>query len=245
MAMPGQAEPPGRLLGAGRSANVYDLGGGRILRRYHDRSRSAEREAEIISWAGDHGVAVPEVFDASGPDIVMEKIDGPTMLADLARCPWRLFRHAATLARLHREVHAAPGPDWLRAPFGGGGTLLHLDLHPDNVLLAERGPVLIDWTGAGRGPAEADLALCWVVVTFSSVPGSAWQQGVGRMGQRQFARAVLRNAGLRVGEEWLARAARFRLDDPHLLEVEVARIRRMLARAGTGTDAVSGAGAGP
>ena len=71
MAMPGRPEPPGRPLAAGRSADVYDLGGGRILRRYHDRSRSAEREAKIISWAGEHGVPVPEVFDAAGPDIVM------------------------------------------------------------------------------------------------------------------------------------------------------------------------------
>src|SRR5208282_6104524 len=76
MAMPGRAEPPGRPLGAGRSANVYDLGGGRILRRYHDRSRSAEREAKIISWAADHGVPVPGVLDAAGSDIVMEKVDG-------------------------------------------------------------------------------------------------------------------------------------------------------------------------
>jgi hypothetical protein len=118
MAMPGRAEPPGRLLGA-----------------------------------GEHGVPVPQVFDATGPDIVMEKVDGPTMLADVARCPWRLFRHAEILARVHRQVHAAPGPDWLRAPFGYGDTLLHLDLHPINVLLSPRGPVVIDWQGAGRGLA--------------------------------------------------------------------------------------------
>ncbi len=245
MAMPGRPEPAGRPLAAGRSANVYDLGGGRILRRYHDRSRSSEREAKIISWAGEHGVPVPEVFDADGPDIVMEQVDGPTMLADLARCPWRLFRHAATLARLHQQVHAAPGLDWLPVPFGDGGVLLHMDLHPDNVLLSARGPVVIDWESASRGPAEADLALCWTVVALSSVPGSAWQQGVGRAGQRLFANAVLRHAGLRVDDEWLAKAARYRLQDPHTLEVEAVRMRRMLARVGHGADAGRVADAGP
>jgi len=245
MAMPGRPEPLGRPLAAGRSANVYDLGGGRILRRYHDRSRSAEREAEIITWAGQHGVPVPEVFDADGPVIVMEKVDGPTMLADLARCPWRLFRHAASLARLHEQVHAAPALAGLRTPFGESGGLLHTDLHPDNVLMSPRGPVLIDWESASRGPAEADLGLCWVVVTFSSVPGSAWQQGVGRAGQRLFANAVLRHAGMRRDDPWLAKTARFRLDDPHLLNVEAARIRRMLARAGAGADTGPGADAGP
>jgi aminoglycoside phosphotransferase (APT) family kinase protein len=220
-----------RPLAAGRSADVYDLGDGRILRRYHDRTRSAEREAKVISWAGAHGVSVPEVFDVAGPDIVMEKVDGPTMLADLGRRPWRLFRHAALLARLHQQVHAVPSLDGLRAPFGDGKALLHMDLHPANVLLSPRGPVLIDWEGAGCGPAEADLAVCWIVVAMSTVPGSPWQRAMGRAGQRLFADGVLRNAGLPVGPAWLAEAARFRLRDPHLYPGEADRIRRMLASA--------------
>jgi aminoglycoside phosphotransferase (APT) family kinase protein len=220
-----------RPLAAGRSADVYDLGGGRVLRRYHNRARSADPEAEVISWAGAHGVPVPEVFDAAGPDIVMEKVDGPTMLADLARRPWRLLRHASLLARLHQRVHAVPGLDRLRAPFGDGPALLHLDLHPANVLLSPRGPVVIDWEGAGRGPAEGDLALCWIVVALSAVPGSAWQRAVGRAGQRLFANAVVRDSGLRVTPAWRAEAARFRLQDPHLYPGEADRIRRMLAKA--------------
>jgi len=219
-----------RPLAAGRSADVFDLGGGRILRRYHNPARSAEGEAKVISWAGAHGVPVPEVFDVAGPDIVMEKVEGPTMLADLARRPWRLFRHAARLACLHQQVHAVPAPDGLRAPFGDGGALLHLDLHPENVLLSPRGAVLIDWEGAGRGPAEADLALCWVVVALSSVPGSSWQQMVGRAGQRLFADAVLRRSGLTVDAAWLAAAARLRLQDPNVQPEEADRIRRMLAK---------------
>jgi aminoglycoside phosphotransferase (APT) family kinase protein len=225
-----------RPLAAGRSADVYDLGGGRILRRYHNRARSAEGEAEVISWAGAHGVPVPEVFDAAGPDIVMEKVEGPTMLADLARRPWRLLRHATLLARLHQQVHAAPGLDRLREPFGDGPALLHLDLHPANVLLSPRGPVVIDWEGAGRGPAEADLAYCWVVVALSTVPGSAWQQIVGRSGQRLFASAVLRHSGLTVDAGWLAAAARYRLHDPNLQPEEADRIRRMLAKHGQPED---------
>lgn len=181
MARLGQPGPP---VGVGRSADVYDLGHGRVLRRYHDHARSARGEAEVMSWAAAHGVPVPEVFDVDGPDIVMEKVDEPTMLADAARRPWRLARHAASLARLHGQVHAVPALDWLGAPFGDGGALLHLDLHPENVLLSARGPVVIDWEGAARGPAEADVALCWVVVATSEVPGSVWQRAVGLAGQR-------------------------------------------------------------
>ncbi len=121
-----------------------------------------------------------------------------------------------------------PALAWLRAPFGDGEALLHLDLHPENVLLSARGPVLIDWEGAGRGPGEADLALCWVVVALSEVPGSAWQRAVGRVGQRLFADTVLRRAGVKVDAACLADAARFRLLDPNLRPAEATRVRRVL-----------------
>ena len=74
--------------------------------------------------------------------LVLELVDGPTMLADLGRRPWRLARHARTLAELHARLHKVPYE---------GERLLHLDLHPDNVLLSARGPVVIDWTNARAG----------------------------------------------------------------------------------------------
>ena len=55
---------------------------------------------------------------------------------------------------------------------------------------------------------------------------------MGRAGQRLFADAVLRNSGLQVSAAWLAEAARFRLQDPHLYPGEADRIRRMLAKRG-------------
>src|SRR5258708_19690905 len=138
MARLGQPGPP---VGVGRSADVYDLGHGRVLRRYRDHARSARGEAEVMSWAAAHGVPVPEVLDVDGPDLVMEKVDGPTMLVDVARRPWRLARHPASLARLHGQVHAVPALDWLRAPFGEGRALLHLAPHPHNPLLPPPGPL--------------------------------------------------------------------------------------------------------
>src|SRR5258708_23485796 len=161
-----------------------------------------------MSWAAAHGVPVPEVFEADGPDIVMERVDGPTMLAYVARRPWRLLRHAAVLARLHEQVHAVPGLDWLRAPLGDGGSLLHMDLHPENVLMSARGPVLIDWEGAARGPAAADLALRWVVAAMSEVPGPAWQRAVGRAGPLLFSRTVPRRPDVTVDAAVRGRAAR-------------------------------------
>ena len=158
--MPG----PPKLVGSGGHADVYDLGDGRVLRRYRDAAAVAGREAAVMVHALSHGVPVPEVFDVSGADIVMEHAAGPTMLQDVTRRPWTLDRHARLLTALHSTVHAVPALSWLRAPFGDGAVLLHTDLHPGNVILTRAGPRLIDWQGA-RPAARLRRTLrspgCW------------------------------------------------------------------------------------
>ena len=115
-----ETELPGTLVGAGRNADVYDVGGGRVLRRYRDGRDAAavDREAQVMAHARAHGVPVPEVFEVTGSDIVMERAMGPTMLDVLGREPWTLRRQARLLARLHETVHQAPALPGLRAPCG-------------------------------------------------------------------------------------------------------------------------------
>jgi aminoglycoside phosphotransferase (APT) family kinase protein len=223
----------GRLVGQGRNADVYDLGGGRVLRRYRDGASSADREAEVMVHARAHGVPVPEVFDVSGTDLVMEYVEGPTMLQALAHQPWTLEGQARLLAGLHDVVHAVPALSWQLAPFGEGDALLHRDLHPDNVILTPDGPRVIDWEGASRGPAQADLALTWVILLTSRVPGPMLQRVVGRAGQRLFARRFLA-AAPRLAPGWLPAIARYRLEHPNLLEPEVVALRRLISARGWG-----------
>jgi aminoglycoside phosphotransferase (APT) family kinase protein len=116
---------------------------------------------------------------------------------------------------------------WLRAPFGDGPVLLHTDLHPGNVILTKAGPRLIDWQGAARGPAEADIALTWVLVATSQIPGPLAQRAVGRAGQALFARRYLA-AAQPLAPRWLAAAARHRLSDTTVRESEAAMLRRLL-----------------
>ena len=217
----------GRLVGQGRNADVYDVGGGRVLRRYRDAALATDREAEVMTHARAHGAPVPEVFDASGPDLVMEYVVGPTMLQALARQPWTMGRQARLLAQLHDQVHAVPALSWQDTPFGDGDALLHRDLHPDNVILTEDGPQVIDWEGAVRGPAPADLALTWVIVVTSEVPGPLLQRAVGMAGQRWFARRFLASAP-RLAPEWIPAMAERRLHDHNLRESEAAALRRLL-----------------
>ena len=86
-----------RVIAAGRASEIVDLGDGRVLRRFKGHGDPA-REAAVMEHARAHGFPVPEVFEVRDDGLVLELVDGPTMLADLGRRPWRLARHARTLA---------------------------------------------------------------------------------------------------------------------------------------------------
>jgi aminoglycoside phosphotransferase (APT) family kinase protein len=223
---------PGTLLGAGRNADVYDIGGGRVLRRYRDGrdAASVDREAQVMAHARAHGVPVPEVFEVAGSDIIMERATGPTMLDVLGRRPWTLRRQARLLARLHATVHQAPALPGLRAPCGDedldSQVLLHRDLHPMNVILTSAGPLIIDWEGAARGPAMYDVAWTWVIIASSEVPDTGLASAAVRGVQAQLTRSFVRAAGP-IDQAWRAMAIRDRLVDHNVLPAERARLERL------------------
>jgi hypothetical protein len=148
-----ERDAPLTVIGRGRASEVLDLGDGRVLRR----GGAPAREAALMEHARRHGYPVPKVYEVRPDELVLERIEGPTMLADVRRRPWRARAHMHTLARLHHELHRVEAPD--------GGTLLHLDLHPENVILSPAGPLVIDWTNARGGDDPAlDPALAWVIL---------------------------------------------------------------------------------
>jgi aminoglycoside phosphotransferase (APT) family kinase protein len=200
------ARPVGRLVAAGRSAEVYDAGTGLVLRRRTDGGHS-EQEADVMRWAEAHGVPVPHVESAEGPDLVMAVIDGPTLLGSLVADPSRAVEVGRTLARLHRLLDEVPAPDWLaghgRASGPGPTTavgdagradtayLLHGDLHPGNVIDSPDGPVLIDWTNASAGARALDVAESWLLISaYDPGLGEGWMQA-----RRELADALLSGAG--------------------------------------------------
>lgn len=181
---------PGPLIGVGRSADVYDAGNGRVLRRYRFEGADATFEARVMRHVRDHGFPVPEVYDANGPDLVMERISGITMLEALGKKPWTIARNAALLADLHDQLHEIPAPDWLPETFGGGDAMLHLDLHPLNVLLTGDGPVVIDWPNTRRGPALGDVAHSWVVLA-TGIPSGRFDRALASIGRTPLLRTFL------------------------------------------------------
>ena len=196
-----------RVLASGRASEIVDLGDGRVLRSFKGQGEP-EREATLMEHARRHGFPVPEVFEVRDDALVLQLVDGWTMSADLGRRPWRLARHARTLAQLHARLHEIPYE---------GERLLHLDLHPENVLLSSHGPVVIDWTNAEAGDPALDVALTWVIVATA-----------GALGGRAFTRMFLRHVDREAARRALPDAVAYRLADPNVTDDERARVRRLL-----------------
>ena len=105
----------GPVIGRGRHADVYDLGNGFVLRRYR-YERDTAAQALAMRSAREAGYPVPAVVNSDGRDLVMERVEGPTMLQRLVREPWRMRQYAAVLADLHSRLHIIRAPDELEEP---------------------------------------------------------------------------------------------------------------------------------
>ena len=152
-------DPPGPLIASGRSADIYDLGRGRVVRRLRSGA-IGDHEVLAMRAAAAAGVPAPRVFDVDGADLVMERVVGRPMIDELGRHPWAAARFGRELAQLHLGLREVAAPDGLR---GDGPVLVHNDLHPGNVIVTADGPAVIDWESASAGPADRDAAQMWVL----------------------------------------------------------------------------------
>ena len=222
----GKIRTPGALIGRGRAADVYEYGEGRVLRRYRSE-RDHAAEVELMAYLRERGYPVPEVFAVEGRDMVMERVVGPTMLRELGRRPWRVRRYAKMLADLHRRLHAFAPPPELRDGFGPRETVLHLDLHPDNVLLTPFGPVVIDWSNAAAGAAGADVAKTVLIMALSETEVSALLRPLLSAMRKAFLRTFVAAAQADPAP-YLPVVGRARVGDPHLTPVEAKRLDAFL-----------------
>jgi aminoglycoside phosphotransferase (APT) family kinase protein len=221
------------LLASGRDAEIFEYGEGLVLRRARG-GRSLAYEAKVMDYLHSQGYPVPAVDEMSedGSDLVIERVDGPTMVQAISERPWTVRRCARTLAELHRQLHDVAAADFLRAaPVGVGTAVLHLDLHPLNVIMGRKGPVVIDWTGASVGDPDIDVGLAWVLMAAGEIPGNrimttllGWGRGllvngfVNRFDRPQISRklrAIVEN----------------KAEDPHMSRSEVEGMWRVVERA--------------
>lgn len=138
----------GRRLGAGASGAVYaatDDGGSEVaLKLLHphldidpDARQQMQKEVSVLQRLRDPNVAqvLDAELDGSEAFIVTELIPGPTLAAEVATGgpldELDLYELADQLATALHKTHLAG--------------VLHRDLKPSNVIVAEQGPVLIDF----------------------------------------------------------------------------------------------------
>ena len=217
---------PGELIGQGRDGDVREWGPNMVIRT--SRSGADVRpQHELMAYLLGQGFPVPGVHPHPDKTVtVMDRIQGPTMLADLVNKPWLLRRHAVWLARLHDQLRTIPPPEGLR-DIGGGDSLLHLDLHPNNVLITEQGPVVIDWSNAAVGPGDLDVALTWIIIKTGPITGNLAARTIGVGLREQFCRVYAKAAGEARIRAHATAAAELRLLDPNLLASERDEVFRL------------------
>jgi aminoglycoside phosphotransferase (APT) family kinase protein len=155
-------------------------------------------EAEVLARVAAAGVRAPRVDGTATVDarfgVVMERVDGP-LLSHVLAAGGDVDALARELAGLHTALnaHAVEGlPDLMTSladGIGGSGldaalvtelrelaqdlddgrrALCHFDLHPENVIVAAGGWVVIDWLSASTGPPLADFARTLLLMAAST-----------------------------------------------------------------------------
>lgn len=216
----------GPLLGSGRTADVYEFGDSWVLRRYRDGT-DATHELAVMSYLSASGFPVPRIGPPADPtlstDLVMQRLTGPTMAESLLSGALTAPEGAQMLAGLLHELHTIP-PRLSQDP---EDRILHLDLHPENVLLTRRGPVVIDWATASEGPPCLDRAMSSLILAQVALDPA--------FPQRQRLRVLLATLLARLADDGgvpddaLARAVAIRTANPTLTAGETSALDQAAA----------------
>lgn len=214
----------GPRLGAGREAEVFAWDDETVLKLYRPGFHGHEAEAMALQHLDGRGGAprLVDVVDRNQRrGLVLERLHGSDMLAALQHQPWQLTALARRLADAHlgihevaapgslpelrqvlaARIHVAPMPTQLRDfalreldALPTDDRLVHGDYHPGNVLTEDTRVGVIDWVGAARGAAEADVARTLLLLKWADpLPDTpALARGLMAAGRSAFSRTYLR-----------------------------------------------------
>lgn len=187
----------GPFIGRGYVAEVFGYGEDKVVKLFleEDKTEDAAREARTTAIAWESGLPAPKIWEVVTVNgrvgIVMERVEGVTMLHWGTSLPWRIYTGAKMMARMHADMHSRLGGDipdlrdrlkrgieeneiveeGLRSlalerlvSLPDGDSICHGDFHPDNIMMSDKGPVIIDWQTGVRGHPAADVARTVVLI---------------------------------------------------------------------------------
>jgi Ser/Thr protein kinase RdoA (MazF antagonist) len=186
---------------------MFEWKDGRLLRllRNPDHAGSMQWEGAAARAALAGGVRVPVIYETLAvggrPGMVVERIRGKDLLAEIAARPWRVWTSGTACGVLHARMGtAAAGSELpeLREKLAGeivrsphvperyaayalrelealpeGDRLCHGDFHPGNVMRTDEGLVVIDWPNAARGDYHSDFARSTLMLKLGDPPPGA------------------------------------------------------------------------
>jgi aminoglycoside phosphotransferase (APT) family kinase protein len=223
-------QPIGPKLAEGRDSEIFEHGAGRVLRVARN-GRSLISEAEIMRYVRSQGYPCPDVHDAGDGYLVMDRLEGPTMMESVGKPPFPLRRSGRLLAELHEQLHRIPAPPGIRAAPLPGDRLVHRDLHPMNVMMTPGGPMVIDWANASSGDPAFDVADTWVLFACATAPTVGVDRFIIPIGRRVMLRAFLSRVDTAAARRAIPAAVDHRLTDRNVSPDERARMRRFAAWA--------------
>ena len=186
-------ESLGEPLFTSRSSEIYSWQGNTLLKLFRSGVDCTMIENEEINTIEtyDKGVSKVKCYghvkvdDRTG--IVIERVDGKTLISLLGSKPLILFKASGIMAELQAKMHnthtekirsykemviSALDTEPMRFlsmeekkiavaklnALPDGNSILHFDYHPDNIMSDGKNATIIDWMTAARGVPAADVA---------------------------------------------------------------------------------------
>jgi Ser/Thr protein kinase RdoA (MazF antagonist) len=213
-----------KLINRGHTAELYAWTEGTVLKLFVAGFPVSLINREIAGTRAANAASIPsprleEVVTVEGRrGLVLQRLQGRSMLTVLAREPTRVAHYAGVFAELQSLIHSCHASELppqredlaRRVARAGvvarikgdalatleqlpdGDRLCHCDLHPDNVLITDRGAYVIDWSFAASGVPASDAARTALLLRIADAPPGAFQVAwVEREAQERFYRAWL------------------------------------------------------
>lgn len=191
-------------IAVGRTAEIFSFGDGKVLKLFFPTIPQSwiQKEVDTGQFIMNAHLPVPKVYEMvhlhDREGLIYERIEGPSLLNEMAQKPWKIVKYARMLAELHVKVHEVTAPaglepqrEWARGgipettrlPGDLRERILHLldsmpeenqlchgDFHPGNIILSQPGPIIIDWMTASRGVPSGDVARSAIILEAAQVP---------------------------------------------------------------------------